>query len=132
MGRFHFFSEPFDVPVGLPGSIGTPIGVYLNAESSLDGSIVITDSSMVLSEGAGWVPISYRSIDKVIIPTSSGRKSEIRHLILDLSDGRSFILPVQGGTDRTADVFEFVRFLDRVRSDLLSVLRERDPSRQDL
>jgi hypothetical protein len=118
MDRFAFFSESLEIPDGLPGSVGNPVGVDFNIEASFDGAIVITDSSMVLGEGSGWVSIPYRSIDKVIIPTSFGLKGEIRHLVLSLSDGRSVILPIQGGTERTADAFEFARFLARVKSDL--------------
>lgn len=120
MERFAYFSESVEIPDGLPGSAGIPIGVYFNEVSSLDGSIVITDSAVVLNEKSGWVSVPYRSIAKVVIPYSSAaRLSEVRHLILNLLDGSSFILPVKGGTDRTADAYEFARFLDRVRSDLL-------------
>jgi hypothetical protein len=122
MDRFAFFSESVEVPDGLPSSSGSPVGIYFNAESSLDGAIVVTDSSLVLNERSDWVLIPYRSIDKVVIPTFSVLPGEVRHLILNLSSGSSFTLPVKGGTDRTADAYEFARFLARVRSDLLSQL----------
>src|ERR1700759_983837 len=99
MEPFAYFSESVEIPDGLPSSAGIPIGVYFNDGSSFDGAIVVTDSAVVLNEKSGWVSVPYRSIARVVIPFSSAaRLSEVRHLILNLLDGSSFILPVLGGT----------------------------------
>lgn len=117
ISRFSFFGGPAGIPNGLPLAKGEdPIGIYFNAPSSLIGAIVITNSSLILNTDAGWLSIPYQMIAKVAIPARPGHLEEVRQLTLILLDGRSLDLPVQGGTARTADAFEFARFLDRVRS----------------
>ena len=117
ISRFTFFADPSEVPDDLPLAEGEdPIGIYLNSPPSLADAIVITSSSLITKTGTGWLSIPYQMIVRVVIPVRSGHLEEVRQLTLALSDGMSLALPVQGGTARTADAFEFARFLDRVRA----------------
>lgn len=120
--RFSFFPADLKgVPADLPLAEGeVPIGIYLNVPSSLDSAIVITSSSMILRLIDKWLVVPYRSILKVTIPSDQINLSEVRFLNLSLSDRSKLKLPVLGGTSRTADAFEFARFIDRVRSDAFS------------
>jgi hypothetical protein len=120
--RFSFFlAGSVEIPADLPLAEGeAPIGIYFNVPFSLDNAVVITSSSVILRVAAKWLSIPYKLISKVNIPTNPGHLGEVRQLMLSLSDGSSLALPVQGGAARTADAFEFARFLDRVRSDAFS------------
>jgi hypothetical protein len=118
VGRFKFFNESAEIPE-LPLERGEdPIGVYFNMPSSLADAIVVTSSGLILRTESGWLPVPYQMIARVVIPARSGHLEQVRGLTLTFLDGKSLALPVLGGTVRTADAFEFARFLDRVRSDL--------------
>jgi hypothetical protein len=119
IGRFNFLNESAEIPYDLPlGSGEDPIGIYFNAPSSLAGAIVVTSAGLILRTESGWLSIPYKMIAKVVIPARIGSLAQVRELRLILLDGKSLILPILGGTARTADAFEFARFLDRVCSDL--------------
>jgi hypothetical protein len=98
--------------------------MYLNDESSLKEAIVIASSSLVVGEEGGWRKVSYASIAKVGTPES---KTNVHGLHLALYAGDAIWLPVRGGTERTYDAFEFLRFLNRVLEDRAKPL-ERPPT----
>jgi hypothetical protein len=119
MGRFKFINDPAEIPHDLPlGGGEGPIGIYFNTPSSLADAIVVTSVGLILRTESGWLSIPYRIIAKVTIPARIGHLAEVRELTLTLLGGESLALPILGGTARTADAFEFSRFLDRVLSDL--------------
>jgi hypothetical protein len=122
MGKFNFFdAESFHAPEGLPLNEGeVPIGAYLNNPNSLEGAVVVTDSSLLVESGGSWTPIHYASIAKVETPDS---KTGVHGLHLHLRDGSTAYIPIQGGTERTSDAFEFLRFLNRVLADQPSAAR---------
>jgi hypothetical protein len=116
MSRFQFFDgQPSPVPTDLPlPETETPIGMYLNEPGSLEDAVVVTDLSLLLESKGTWVPIPYSSISKIATPTT---KAGVQGLRLFLHDGSTVCLPIRGGTQRTSDAFEFLRFLDRVLAD---------------
>jgi hypothetical protein len=118
MSRFRRFSdEPALVPEDLPLAPGeVPIGLYFNVASSLESAVVVTSLAVILNTDAGWLPISYKSITKISFPAVD-RLADVRQLIVTTQRSETFVIPIQGGTDRTADAFEFARYLQRVQSD---------------
>lgn len=119
IGRFNFLDESAEIPHDLPlGSGEDPIGIYFNTPSSLADAIIVTSAGLILRTESGWISVLYQTIARVVIPARIGHLEQVRELTLVLLGGKSLALPISGGTARTADAFEFARFLDRVRSDL--------------
>lgn len=90
------------------------IGAYLNDPPSLRNAVIVTNFSLLLESHGAWAPIHYSSVSRVVSPTS---KEGVRYLDLVLADGSTARVPIHGGTERTSDAFEFLRFLDRVLED---------------
>jgi hypothetical protein len=97
------------------------LGVYLNEPPFLKKAIVVTAEALLVESEGGWAPIHYASIAQVVCPEVRPLPRELR---LVLHDGSTVNLPVLGGTERASDVFEFVRFLDRILSDRQAVGRK--------
>lgn len=120
MSRFHLVGSE-DLPL-LPNFTlledERAIGAYLNNPKSLRSAIVVTDLSLIYESKNSWIAIPYASIAKVMTPD---RKLEVRELQLLLRDGSAFTIPICGGTSRTSDAFEFLRFLNRVLADRQTV-----------
>jgi hypothetical protein len=116
MPRFHLFdSTEYIPPSGLPLAQGeAPLGIYLNDQPSTKDAIVITTASLILGEEDGWRTVPYTSIARVLTPDS---KTDVHGLHLALDDGKTIWLPVRGGTEKTFDAFEFLRFINRVLED---------------
>lgn len=87
------------------------LGVYRNHPGSLQDAVVVTDRGLWIDRPGPWDFISFRDVESVELVE---RKEDAENLSLRLSGGRSAILAVRGGTDRTRDALEFLRFLDRV------------------
>jgi hypothetical protein len=93
---------------------GDLIGVYLNHPPTVSEAIVVSESGLLLETEGRWRQLSFSSVDRVATPTT---KVLVRHLDLALKDGSVVRLPIEGGDEKVADAFEFLRFLDRVLAD---------------
>jgi len=45
-------------------------------------------------------------------------KQDVSELLVRLTNQESVLLPIRGGKGKLRDAFEFIRFIDRVTSDL--------------
>lgn len=100
---------------GVPLSPGEmPIGVYYNEPESLRGAVVVTDSSLLIESHGSWRRLPYSLIERVLSPAS---KIDAHELYVYLRSGTSVSVPIRGGTQKSSDVFDFLRFLDRVTAD---------------
>jgi hypothetical protein len=122
LSRFNLFASPAPLP---PAKLSLaegeePLGIYYNEEFSISQAIVITSQSLHLESGGMWQRLPYSSIAKVVTPES---KVDIRGLRLLSRDGIEVWLPVLGGTEKTSDAFEFLRFINRVIADRHPAIR---------
>jgi hypothetical protein len=90
------------------------IGVYENRESDY---VIVSNMGIRIMNLDSIDFIDYRSIDKVEIP-SGMEKMTLDRTHIHLGEGRIIKLYITGGNDKFRDVFEFVRFLDRVTVDI--------------
>jgi len=116
LNHFRFFDDQgSSIPSGLPLLENeTPIGIYLNDLQSFKEAVTITSRALILESEGTWKPISYASIAKAVTPTT---KRDVQDLTLLLHDGSTVSIPIRGKARQTSDVFEFLRFLDRVLAD---------------
>jgi hypothetical protein len=116
MGNFYMLPGDVPTPDDLPFQAGEiAIGAYLNNPPLLAGSIFVTDYSLIVPSPEGaWMRMPYDSIVKPLTPPE---KLNVHDLCVLLRNGESACFPVTGGSGRCSDVFEFIRFLDRVLAD---------------
>lgn len=91
------------------------IGVYLNRPEDVEESIVVTTKGLYVDRNGRWEFVGYAEIKFIETPAD---KQTVDRLRLHLWNGRVTEIPVRGSYDRFKDAFEFLRFLDRVISDL--------------
>ncbi len=91
------------------------IGVYENIPGSAEGAVLIKhDGIQVLN--TDFPSIAFSSISRADLPTTEKMKAD--HILLSVYGKETPLrIPVEGGDERTRDVFEFLRFLDRCISD---------------
>jgi hypothetical protein len=92
------------------------LGIYEN-DPSVDCSIVITDNALrLLRTDSETDIIRYTDIRSVSGPSSVEETAP--RVIVTLHDGSATSLPITGRRGKFMDVFEFLRFLMRIVSDL--------------
>lgn len=97
-----------------------PIGVYENTPNQIEQSIVITDRAIYFCNANNHSEkANYRDIVCTETP-----KDKLTHdtLVVKMNNGRDFLLPIKRDYEgsRTSNLFEFIRFLNRVKDDLQS------------
>lgn len=85
------------------------IGFY---ENSANDFVFITTDGLYLIDEHNCSFISFEAIEKVVLPNE--QKNEASTLEVRLKDGTSKSISIEHGNGRFRDVFEFVRFIDRV------------------
>jgi hypothetical protein len=100
------------------------LGVYENSDAITDNIIVTTFGLLIFSNG-DWKRIDYADMRKANAPTDhhtdkSVAKRTAENIELQLRSGEVVEFIVTGGTDRTRDVWSFLRFMDRVIGDYKS------------
>ena len=90
------------------------IGVYRNPGSS-DTNIAVTELGLRAKEADGWSFIRFDDIEEATAHPPD--KHEADSILLLLRSGEEVAVPVKGKNGRFRDVFEFLRFLDRVKED---------------
>lgn len=93
--------------------LGRVLGTYRNSGDD-DDAWLVAEQGLLLLQAAGPVVVPYRSIESI---EHQGKKT-YDELILRLDDDRRVPLPVNGGDEKHRDVFEVLRYLNRVRGDL--------------
>jgi hypothetical protein len=97
-----------------PPPVGDLVGYYENAPSSQADIVVIGIDGVAICQQKTWQVLDYREIVRVESPNPNGGQDAVRIR----TRGGFFILPITGGVGRFRDVFAFVRFLERVRTDI--------------
>lgn len=100
----HYFGEDVEV-----------LGTYLTRSGV--PAFLITSMGVVVAadeQCTSWRAVPYQSIERVEMPSGVDTKMEQGHLALKLLSGEYVDLCVDGGTQKTRDVFEVCRFLMRV------------------
>jgi hypothetical protein len=109
----------------LPALVGDEhlIGAYQNQIGTAAGAVVITTTRLLVEQHGSWSTINYSDIGDIVLPDE--KNSANRLLVREMS-GKQTEVPVSGGQGRFRDVFEFGRFLQRVRSDALDARLKRE------
>jgi len=94
---------------------GDCYGVYENLPAEANEAVVETNLGLYVRREQKWEFIDYRQIKEVDIVAP---KETVGELLVRLTNQESVLLPIRGGKGRFRDAFEFMRFIDRVTSDL--------------
>lgn len=120
MARFNFWESGKPIPDGLPDNVeqaGKLIGWYDNASDDFRDNVVVTENGILVTQQAGWFFVPYTAMKRIAAPEKG---TQACHVAVELEQARRLEVPI-GGRDKakgTRDVFEFVRFLQRVQGDL--------------
>ena len=93
------------------------LGAYENYPNKKKEIVIVTDSALHIYHKSAWSSIYYEQISCVETP-SKHEKRLIEKLDLRLKSGAVETIPVRGGIERFRDAWEFLRFLNRVISDV--------------
>jgi hypothetical protein len=91
------------------------IGVYENIPGSPEDCVGVTNRGLHIWRGLEPDFLAYEELDST---TSEGLipKRKADQITVRLRDGQLAVIPIRGGDDRSRDLFEFLRFLQRVMS----------------
>lgn len=90
------------------------IGIYENTPGSASGTVLITSRGVHIFNDLGWDSLGFDSIDSIQFPAKEPKPN---HLVIRTTSGNTFEIPLKGGEGKFSDVFQFMRFLDRVSGD---------------
>ena len=89
------------------------LGVYENPKS--ENAVVVTTQGVLVGQSGRWRRLAYSEIEQVVAPDS---KKGVTALHCLTKEGGAVWLPISGVSEMGhSDVFEFIRFLDRVSKD---------------
>lgn len=89
------------------------VGIYRNSDSDMRQNIVFSTLGVYVFQD-GWRLIRYDEIERVYVPLPSGGKRAADTITLYLPSDAKLNLYVLGGTETTREIWEVVRFLNRV------------------
>lgn len=87
------------------------VGVYENPPTAQLSMIVITEKGLYFSSAGGRECLEFASLRDVRGPAEKAVAMEVN---LELLDGSSRVICIEGGDGKYRDVYSVVRFLDRV------------------
>jgi hypothetical protein len=93
----------------------TCVGAYENVSKAKEDLLLFTDLGAHRWAEGKWISVRYSDIVGTRWPTEE--KSKATELWLETKLGSDMYLPVRGGTEVTRDLFEVMRFFDRVIED---------------
>jgi hypothetical protein len=97
------------------------LGVYENAPGDSAEAVGVTNWGLWLNEAGNWRRVRYDAIlcSRPAPPVLTGAdKMGVTGLALDLVDGSQATVPIRGGTDRTRDAWDFLRFVMHATRDV--------------
>jgi hypothetical protein len=118
MRRFDWWYEVTSAskPVDLPIEVGeSALGSYVNSPGSLSDTVVVTDRALLVRRGATWGRTVYSRMASAAV---EGPSDDPHGLVIRLKDGAAISVPIRRGRGRFRDAWVFLRFVDRVISDL--------------
>jgi len=93
------------------------IGVYENFVDTRTEAVLVTDLRLIVERHGEWEPVAYREIVCVGIPEPAKVDADNTVLTMRLLNGNTFMVPIRGMHGRFYDLYEFCRFVQRVRDD---------------
>jgi hypothetical protein len=94
--------------------------VYENEAGDLCGAVAVTNRRVLLEDSGHWESIAFTEIASIDTPAPATVEKGEAALTVRLTTGRSLVVPIRGRNGRFFDLFEFSRFLARVREDAIS------------
>ncbi len=91
------------------------LGVYENIPGAWQEAIIISDAGLRIFLNAGWLFIPYADMCAVDVPGAKDKQT-VDLLLIRLVSGITIELPVRGGRGKLRDVWEFLRYLQRVHA----------------
>lgn len=116
LGPMSSFKLLDTLPDSLAGKVdlansGALIGIYENNANSSEDCVVITEKEIhVVSDESSCV-VRFDDMSEVKTPDN---KNKCDALEVSLKSGEIIMVPVRNGSGRFKDIFEFLRFIDRV------------------
>lgn len=93
------------------------IGVYENHLGDFGECIAVTNLRLLVESGGQWKSLVYSEIATIETPEPAAVRESTAVLTVRLATGGLEIIPIRGQHGRFSDLFEFSRFLARVRED---------------
>jgi hypothetical protein len=95
------------------------IGVYENEMGDIRDSVAITSHRILLEVSRQWKSVEFAEITSIETPEPAAVEKGDTALTIRLTDGTLVIVPILGQHGKFFDIFEFSRFLARVREDAI-------------
>ena len=113
--RYHHCVDETDHCAQYAKRVTEPlIGVYENPQEAGAPTIAITEDALYVLEAGDPERIAFDDITSTQAPPEKADASEIR---VALVDGSFRVLRICGGEGQFRDLYDFLRFLDRVLAD---------------
>lgn len=93
------------------------IGIYENVAGTISQCIAMTNLRLLIESGGQWKSIVYSQIVAIETPEPAAVEEIAAALTVRLMTGALETVPINGRHGRFLDLFEFSRFLARVRED---------------
>jgi hypothetical protein len=107
-----------DAHLGSKWISASPVGkIFGRYENDTEDFVYIGENGILIAEAKQYTPVFYRELERVEV---LGEKTEAERGLLRLHDGRTVPVRIAGGHGRIRDIWEFVRFLNRARSEAQS------------
>lgn len=113
MSYYYSFKAGSDLPRNFDCLLSDEelIGYY---ENEVTNNVLVTTKGIHVVSKEGCLYTNYEDIAGAYLPDVAKRDADL--IELKLVDGRSMLVPIRHGNGKFRDVFEFVRFIDRVTS----------------
>ena len=105
------YQLPYDLS-DLPRGEDELLGVYENVVGQRDSSIVFSTQGIYVDLTHHWTYVPYAHISTITLP--EGDKHAVERIALQIAGGISLQIIVTGGEEQFRDVYEVLRFLQRV------------------
>ena len=90
------------------------IGIYENFTGKPDECIILTNFGIYVWHEIGLKFIAFKKIKSATVPPKEDGSNKFK---ISTIDGDLFDVPVYGGKGKFKDIYQFVRFIDRVVED---------------
>jgi hypothetical protein len=94
---------------------GNMVGVYRNRDDEQSGEILVTENGLFVNSSPMSYWVRFSEIASIQAPSAESESAEIQIMV---KSGTVYHLRISGRDGRFRDVFNFVRFLDRVLEDI--------------
>lgn len=91
------------------------VGIYSNQNSEIP-NVLVTSIGLHLFSKKCFRFVPFADISNASMPSDKGTGDD-RNISITLQNGEIVFVPITGGHGRFSDIPEFIRFIDRVKSD---------------